>query len=452
MSVNISRVLHAGYIFETATSRILFDPIFESPFGRNCYSYPNIEFDHEYLKTLTFSAVFISHHHDDHCSLESLQYIHRQTPIYMYCLHPELFEWLRTLGFTNVIPLAFDRSLHIDEFTITPTRPLDEDVDCIFQIEVQGLKILNMVDAWMTPNTLRTVQTKSPWDLVLWPFQTFREIEILSPSRHNFYHNIEIPEEFIEPLKALRPRYVVPSSCQFRFEEFSWLNDVYFPISYNDFAGFIKNIIPESSLLRIEPGETYTLSSTSLLKTASLVWIHRKDTKNAEYGVNKNIAIPTLNDYAQHFTDESSDMRKAVSHFCNSEIIEKFSKLIINEDGYFSAPKVWLLTIYSFDGTTSDYYYQIHKNQLTRLAPTKFSDWHTEIIDVRLYGALNHGESLSSLYMRINDKPETLVPDFDFASIDVLEDPLLHVLYTGRFGSYQKAQLDKLLSKQERHF
>ena len=99
MTLKISRILHAGYVFECNDTLIAFDPIFENPFSRNCYAFPDVRFDHDQIRNLKFAAVFISHFHDDHCSLESLDFLDRMTPIYIYCLFDELFSMVRELGF-----------------------------------------------------------------------------------------------------------------------------------------------------------------------------------------------------------------------------------------------------------------------------------------------------------------------------------------------------------------
>ncbi|MBY0453008.1 MAG: MBL fold metallo-hydrolase, partial [Bdellovibrionaceae bacterium] len=102
MAVKVSRVLHAGYIFECTGTQILFDPLFENPFSRNCFAFPQVAFDTDRIQNLKFDAVFISHYHDDHCSLDSLNLINRETPLYIYCLHDELIQWLKEFGFKNV--------------------------------------------------------------------------------------------------------------------------------------------------------------------------------------------------------------------------------------------------------------------------------------------------------------------------------------------------------------
>ena len=87
MTVQVSRILHAGYVFWCEDVEIFVDPIFENPFSRNCYAFPDVRFDLAAIRLLRPAAVFISHYHDDHCSLDSLDLLPRDTPVYLYCLH-----------------------------------------------------------------------------------------------------------------------------------------------------------------------------------------------------------------------------------------------------------------------------------------------------------------------------------------------------------------------------
>ena len=60
MKIKISRILHAGYIFESEKTQIAFDPIFENPFSRNCFAFPPVEFDLVQIKQLKLDAVYFS--------------------------------------------------------------------------------------------------------------------------------------------------------------------------------------------------------------------------------------------------------------------------------------------------------------------------------------------------------------------------------------------------------
>jgi hypothetical protein len=117
-AVTISRILHAGYVFECDGVSIAFDPIFESPFSTNCHAFPPVRFDHGRIGDLHFAAVFISHFHDDHCSLDSLALLPRTTPIRLYCVFPELAEWITALGFVDVRPLDLGAPVTVGPFVV----------------------------------------------------------------------------------------------------------------------------------------------------------------------------------------------------------------------------------------------------------------------------------------------------------------------------------------------
>ena len=258
--MKISRILHAGYVFDSGATRILFDPVFENPFSRNCHAFPDVRFDHAQIRGLRPDAVFISHFHDDHCSMESLDYLDRATPVYLYCLFDELFAMLRALGFVQVHRLEIDVPVRVGAFEIIPRRALDAEVDSMFHIRAEGLNVLNVVDAWMDPETLEQLKPFAPWDMVLWPFQTMREVDVIAPSRAA-RGPVALPEEWPEQLQALAPRHVVPSSCQFRQEPWSWYNHALFPITYRRFADEVGAWLPEARVVRLNPSAAVELSA-----------------------------------------------------------------------------------------------------------------------------------------------------------------------------------------------
>ena len=132
---------------------------------------------------LRFDAVFISHFHDDHCSFESLDLLDRNTPIYIYCLFESCSRWSGSWASRNVHQFESTCRSASGPFEIIPREALDSEVDSMFQIKAAGLNVLNVVDSWIDPAALTGLAHDAPWDMVLWPFQTMREIEVLSPSR-----------------------------------------------------------------------------------------------------------------------------------------------------------------------------------------------------------------------------------------------------------------------------
>ena len=70
--------------------------------------------------------------------------------------------------------------------------------------------------------------------------------------------------------------------------------------------------------------------------------------------------------------------------------------------------------------------------------------WLTEVPIAKIYAALELGEALTSMYIRINDAVFQDEIENEIQTTDVVEDPLIKCLFTNIFGAYQKAQLKRL--------
>lgn len=449
MSVRVSRILHAGYLFESEDVRIVFDPIFENPFSRNCYAFPQVEFDLGKIRDQRFDAVFISHYHDDHCSFESLKQIDRDTPIYLYCVYEELFDWIRELGFQKVYSLELGLPVKIDPFEIVTREALDADVDSIFHIKAHGLNILNVVDSWIGPSTLNQLMRTSDWDLILWPFQTMREMEVLSPSR-SMQVPTEIPEEWLEQLKILKPNFLIPSSCQFQMEDGSWYNQAFFPIKYADFENAMKFAIPETHVFRLNPSETIVLEKGRVIHANQLEWVKLIGDANKDYDFNPCVPVPSTSDIAKTFAPLSKSESNLVHGYCKLELPRKIKSLAPSAHEYFEKARLWNLLVYDHNGIAKSYHYKIQNENVLEVSNSQVSlmkaSWSTEVPEATLYGALQRGESLTSMYIRVNDMRFDDEIEKDLQDVDPIEDPLIRSLYQGIFGSYQLAQLKRIIS------
>jgi hypothetical protein len=323
MALKISRILHAGYVFECDGTQVAFDPIFENPFSRNCHAFPDVRFDHDQIRRLEFAAVFISHFHDDHCSLESLDFLDRSTPLYIYCLFDELFAMVRALGFVNVHQLRTNVPVSVGPFEVFPREALDSDVDSMFQIKAAGLNVLNVVDSWIDPGALELLAQDAPWDMVLWPFQTMREIEVLSPSRASAAPP-ELPAEWIDQLRILNPRYVVPSSCQFLQEAWSWYNHAFFPITYRRFQQDVEAALPDARVVRLNPSVSVTLDATSLLPSAPLDWVVPVGEQDVDYQYDGAMPAPPTADIARRFPPLTDEQAARVLDYCRTGLPAKY--------------------------------------------------------------------------------------------------------------------------------
>lgn len=448
MSLKISRVLHAGYVFQTENTRIIFDPIFENPFSRNCFAYPDIEFDFDKIREQVFSAVFISHIHDDHCSLESLNLIKRETPIYIYTTQLEIIHLIQDLGFETVTSLKLDQTININDFEITSRKALDEEVDSIFQIKSQGFNVLNVVDSWVGYDTLEQLSKSNPWDLVLWPFQTMREIGVLSPYRADPAVK-NLPEEWLDQIKQLNPRYIVPSSCQFIHEGWSWYNGFMFPITYKQFALDVQKASPRTQIIRLDPSQSICLSPSGLNSIEPLSWVKLKDSPHEiDYVLDEKLIPTSTAVIAQNFSPLTPKQTKLVEQYCLYDLIERYSKLNHDEQSYFFIKeRTWKLSVYDHSGKERQFIYKINGYSIKIVKafdPLNSISWTTEVPISRLYGAIVNGESLTSMYVRINEHRLSEDVESELSSVDILEDPLIRSLFQGQSCSYQKAQLKAL--------
>jgi len=444
--LTIARILHAGYVFECGGSRIAFDTIFENPFSRNCHAFPDVRFDLDAIRRQRFDAVFISHFHDDHCSLESLDLLDRATPLYIYCLFDELFEMVRQLGFTRVHALALDRAVEVGPFTVTPREAMDREVDSMFQVRAAGMNVLNVVDSWIDAETLGQLAGQGPWDMVLWQFQTMRELEVLAPSRHAAAPP-GLPEEWLTQLRALAPRYVVPSSCQFLQEPWSWYNRAFFPISYARFAQEVGAALPEAQVVRLDPSVSMRLDAAGLHPAPSLAWVIPVGEQDVDYAYAGNAAPPPTGEIARHFAPLNAREQARVAEYCRRGLVAKYGDTEAGS-AYFDRPRVWRLSLFDHAGQACHYHYRLDGGsaQLLDGAPRPLG-WNTEIPAAKLYAALELGESLTSMYMRINDLRFAPDAERELQEADVVDDPLIRCLFGDTFGAYQAAQLRRLLAR-----
>ena len=443
--MKISRILHAGYLFEAEGTQIVFDPIFENPFSRNCHAFPDVRFDADQIRKLDVAAVFISHFHDDHCSLESLDLLDRGMPVYIYCLFEELFAMVRELGFRHVHPLTINQPVQVGPFEVIPREALDADVDSMFHVSAGGVNVLNVVDAWIDPDALALLAGFAPWDMVLWPFQTMRELDVLSPSRATAAP-ATLPADWIEQLQVLAPRYVVPSSCQFVQEPWSWYNHAFFPITYRKFQREIEAALPATRVLRLNPSVSVTLTRETLAPAAPLPWVIPVGEQDVDYDYRPGLPPMPTAGIAGRFAPLTAQQAATVDAFCRAGLLEKYREMELPPDSYFEQARTWRLSVYDHAGAASVFDYRVEGDTIVLLdGEAGALSWTTEIPAAKVYAALELGESLTSMYMRINDAAFDARTEADLLDADIVDDPLIRCLFNdAAFGAYQAAQLRRL--------
>lgn len=434
-SILMRRILHAGYIFESSRAKIIFDPIFENPFCGNGYSYPPVEFDVDQIRAQRFDAVFLSHIHEDHFSSKSLNYLSRETPLYLYAQDMRYVSFLQEMGFASVQLLKIHDQIEIADISVKVLKALDESVDAIFFIQRGSIKILNVVDSWIHPEEMIFLRSQK-WDLVLWPFQVFREWEVLAPERYQM-ENRDYPPELLESLGSLQAQTVIPSSCQFLQESWWSLRSQYFVNSYKNFEQQLSHLRGDSDLfqfLRLDPGETVQFEEGNWRIADSLSWVKKQELEpllkyERDYHIGdgeeaRSVSVEEISSFLPELSSsELSELKKRINSFPTDYGHLNFA------GSYFQNDQIWLLRLWLNPGQKIDFRFSFKDHQLQICSDSALPfHWLTEISAYKLLRAMKSQELLNSLYLQVNGQD----PQLDRLALgrdwDVLEDPLVQIL------------------------
>jgi hypothetical protein len=160
-----------------------------------------------------------------------------------------------------------------------------------------------------------------------------------------------------------------------------------------------------------------------------------------DYEFDANLVVPSTAEVARYFPQLTSEQTKMVLDYCREGLLERYARLESSDDGYFRKPRSWLLRLYDHEGSVREFEYRLSPGSMT-LASGDAIEWCTDVPMAKLHAALASGESLTSMYVRINDIDFESEIEKEIAAADPLEDPLVRSLYTGVFGEYQRAQLE----------
>jgi hypothetical protein len=271
-----------------------------------------------------------------------------------------------------------------------------------------------------------------------------REIEVLSPSRATPAPPA-LPEEWIEQLRALNPRHVVPSSCQFLQEPWSWYNHAFFPITYRQFQAEIEAALPKARVVRMNPGVTLRLDADGVTPAPALGWVIPVGEQDLDYEYDPLLPPPSTGTIARHFPALDAAQAGRVFDYCSSGLLERYRGMELPEDSYFEQPRIWRLSVFDHEGGGTHWHYRVQGDGIEPVAGDAAPlAWTTEIPAAKLYAALELGESLTSMYMRINDQQFDDATERDLETAELVDDPLIRCLFNDAFGAYQAAQLRRL--------
>jgi hypothetical protein len=205
--------------------------------------------------------------------------------------------------------------------------------------------------------------------------------------------------------------------------------------------------LPDAQVVRLDPSNSVLLDARSLRPAPPLSWVIPVGEQGGDYVYEGNAAPPHTADIARQFAPLTEAQRARVMDYCRSGLLEKYGTVEAASE-YFDQPRIWQLSIYDHTGEVTQFRYRLEPGGMAYPddsgAPI---GWSTEIPATKLYAALELGESLTSMYMRINDTIFDADTERDLAQADVVDDPLIRCLFSDTFGAYQAAQLRRLLAR-----
>jgi hypothetical protein len=222
-------------------------------------------------------------------------------------------------------------------------------------------------------------------------------------------------------------------------EPWSWYNHALFPITYAQFQRDVEAALPDVRVVRLNPSVSVLLDATSLSLAAPLAWVAPIGEQDVDYDYRPDLAPPPTAEIARHFPALSESEGIRVLAWCHNELAEKYRSMALPEGSFFEQERLWQLSLYDHTGTAIDFYFSIRGDTIEACARADAS-WRTEVPAAKIFAALERGESLTSMYVRISGNP---------ADADIVDDPLIRCLFNEVFGAYQAAQLKRLLARDQ---
>jgi hypothetical protein len=255
--LKITLIGHACLLIQSKETTILTDPVwFDYLWEEINVLCPSIELDKDKVPPL--DVLYLSHRHQDHFDVRTLAYLVknerllRPDTIVMAPKDDILLDVLKELEFKNVRVIADFESIEVKDITFTPTPSLNQSSTSEDYYPEHGIivsdgevTVWNQVDTIVNPEIVDHIkQNFGQLDLVHSRFVPLLEGNF----SYNKPCNLPFDEycSFLNILKTLAPKFVVPGSAAFRYrDEINFLNQYSFPTTQKQFLRDLVAFCPE---------------------------------------------------------------------------------------------------------------------------------------------------------------------------------------------------------------
>lgn len=208
-------ISHACMLIEDSGKQLLLDPwIIGSAYWRSWWHFPESVPPNDAI--LSADWIYLTHQHFDHFHYPSLRKFRKDLPILVPRRPvPSMEQALADLGFTNVIPMTYGKTMTLDGgFSLTSYLGGWKD-DSAIVIQCDGTTLINFNDCKLEDAVLdRIVQRHGPIDFVFRSHSSAQAYPqcYTSPSHEDLTlrKNEDYIRDFFNAARRCRARYAIP--------------------------------------------------------------------------------------------------------------------------------------------------------------------------------------------------------------------------------------------------
>lgn len=260
----LTKLPHAGMIVSGKSHHILFDPLLHNELISSAYTLnPKVQLNEAQFKKFDFSALFISHAHEDHLNLPSINLLNREITVYFPRGAIQIPNLLLRLGFRKFVQFQAGESFQFGELEVIPTPSLVDFEENGFIVKSKSASVWNLVDSVLNTSEVdKLLKRHGPPTLLLCYYQAIRENEICN--KKIFSSSFEsIANHYVNVAARTKARYVCPSSFDLFNAVSPWLNSYIGPVEKSDFIAQVCAKHPNSKPLTLNYGQSVDLSDAS---------------------------------------------------------------------------------------------------------------------------------------------------------------------------------------------
>jgi len=310
--MEIHMIGHASIFVETQDCKILMDPVLWDPHAEGIEDVcPKREVIHEQIPE--FDLLIISHQHLDHFDIRSLAYLPKNVDVWIP--QDKLLErCLRKLGYSQIYLLKDFSEVKIGSTSLLTTRSEYRVPEYGVVFADRSGVFWNQVDSNVSLDTIRFVKSRYPQvDFLLAPWQPMLETNYQNNQSLSFPYSSY--NKKLEKVSLIKPRAISPGANGFKFVNgSSWLNQVVFPVTREQFCRDIGIVCPEvkENVFALDPGDVFAFKNGefSYMPGRSPFVKKVEDDRDSLYFLPVNVGSNLIDDNLDNYNLD--EMREAV--------------------------------------------------------------------------------------------------------------------------------------------